>query len=190
MLYIFFLSQSISKKKKHTHKQKRPKIFMPSIFDVSTDLWRNVSGVKDLWNIHTCADEHTLCWQWVLWVPGSSRGLSRCLDIWLLRQIWLIWDGQETSVQRGTDCARTSPLVRPPPHTVPGLHPAQLKTDPSSGIQMVWAVGEREQRRCCTDLEGDRWLFGCAYISVPPFQCKYLLPIKNEGLQLIQSIIS
>lgn len=35
-----------------------------------------------------------LCWQRVLEVAGSSRGgLSCCLDIWLLRQNWLIWDG-------------------------------------------------------------------------------------------------
>lgn len=178
--YIF--SQNIFKgeKKPNTHTKKSPRDSSLNTFDVSTDLWRNVSGVKDLWNTHTCVDTRTLCWQCVLWVPGSSRGLSRCLDIWLLRQIWLIWDGQETGVQRRTDCTRTSPLVRPPPRTVPGLHPARLKTDPSSGIQMVWAVGEQEQRRCCTDLEGDQWLFGYVYFGAPNFQCKCLLLIKNN----------
>lgn len=39
-----------------------------------------------------------------------------------------------------------------PSHTVPGLHPAGLKTDPASVIQMVWVVGE-SCRRAGTDLE-------------------------------------
>lgn len=135
--FCSLLKASSRKLKKHT--KNTCNIHANNIFDVSTDhlkesLWRN-----DVWNTHTHADTHThtLCWQCVLWVPGSSRGLSCCLDIWLLRQIWLIWDGQESSVQQRTDCTRTSPLVRPPPHTVPGLHPRWLKTDQSSGIQMV-----------------------------------------------------
>lgn len=140
---FFYTLRVFSRKfeRSHTQKQPTPVIFLT--FLMSQQILRR----SDVWNTHTPADTHKLCWQCVLWVPGSSRGLSCCLDIWLLRQIWLIWEGQESSVQQRTDCNRTSPLVRPPPHTVPGLHPARLKTDQSSGIQMVWAAGEREELR-------------------------------------------
>lgn len=67
--------------------------------------WRN-----NVWNAHTHADTSALCWQCALWVPGSSRGWSRCANIWLLRQIWLIWDGPESSVHQplwsGLPCTR------------------------------------------------------------------------------------
>lgn len=140
---FFFYSQSIFQKIRQISHTKKPTPVIFLTFLMSQQILRR----SDVWNTHTPADTHKLCWQCVLRVPGSSRGLSCCLDIWLLRQIWLIWEGQESSVQQRTDCNRTSPLVRPPPHTVPGLHPERLKTDQSSGIQMVWAAGEREELR-------------------------------------------
>lgn len=96
---FFFISQShlrIWKKRRKTKSVPSiPVSFWCLNRSLKECLWR-----KDVWNIHSLADTHThtLCWQCVLWVPGSSRGLSCCLDIWLLRQIWLIWDGR--GVQR------------------------------------------------------------------------------------------
>lgn len=113
---------------------------MYDFFDVSTDLCRNVSRGA-MWEMHTPMQTHThtLCWQCVLWVPGSSRGLSCCLDIWLLRQIWLIWDGQESSITAQDRLLQDNPTgpTSPAHYDRPPSSTAQLKTDQLSGIQMV-----------------------------------------------------